>query len=61
MSRAMLRVLSDDGGAAIVEYSLILAGIAVSAIAALQMTGTSLNTLFASTSDQWSSAAHSGQ
>ena len=61
MSRAILRVLSDDGGAAIVEYSLILAGIAVSAIAALQMTGTSLNNLLASTSASWSSAAHSGQ
>jgi pilus assembly protein Flp/PilA len=42
----VLRLLSDDAGATAIEYGLIAALIAVAAIAAFQLVGTNLSTLF---------------
>ena len=40
------RLLRDDSGATAIEYGLIAALIAVAAIAAFQLVGTSLSTIF---------------
>jgi Flp pilus assembly pilin Flp len=61
MSVALWRVLSNDDGAAIVEYAIITAGISVVAIMALQLMGVSLNGLYAGVAANWSAAAQSGQ
>jgi Flp pilus assembly pilin Flp len=61
MMTAFGRVFADDGGAAIVEYGIITAGISVVAIMALQLMGLSLNGLYASEAAHWSAAAQSGQ
>ena len=42
----LLRLLSDDAGATAIEYGLIAALIAVAAIAAFQLVGTNLSTVF---------------
>jgi len=42
----LTRLLSDDAGATAIEYGLIAALIAVAAIAAFQLVGTNLSTLF---------------
>jgi Flp pilus assembly pilin Flp len=55
------RLLTGDDGAAIVEYAIVTAGLSVVAIAALQLTGVSLNDLYAATAANWTTAAQSGQ
>jgi pilus assembly protein Flp/PilA len=42
----VMRLLRDDAGATAIEYGLIAALIAVAAIAAFQLVGTNLSTLF---------------
>ncbi len=42
----LMRLLRDDAGATAIEYGLIAALIAVAAIAAFQLVGTNLSTLF---------------
>jgi pilus assembly protein Flp/PilA len=42
----MKRLLSDDSGATAIEYGLIAALIAVAAIAAFQLVGTNLSSIF---------------
>ncbi len=42
----LVRLLSDDAGATAIEYGLIAALIAVAAIAAFQLVGTNLSSLF---------------
>jgi len=42
----LMRLLYDDAGATAIEYGLIAALIAVAAIAAFQLVGTNLSTLF---------------
>lgn len=42
----LMRLLSDDAGATAIEYGLIAALIAVAAIAAFQLVGTNLSSLF---------------
>jgi Flp pilus assembly pilin Flp len=59
--RAFGRVLVDDGGAALVEYSLLLAGITLSALVALNAIGNSLQQLFANTTSSYDHWATSGQ
>ena len=61
MTVAPFRVLADDGGAAIVEYAIITAGISVVAIAALQAMGISLDGLYSNVVANWTSSARSGQ
>ena len=46
MSKLVLRFLEDNSGVTAIEYGLIAAGIAVVIIAAVQLTGTHLNTTF---------------
>ena len=58
---APFRVFVDDGGAAIVEYAILTAGISVVAIAALQAMGLSLDGLYTNVVANWTSTAHSGQ
>jgi Flp pilus assembly pilin Flp len=58
---APFRVLVDDDGAAIVEYAIILAGISLVAIGALQTMGVSLNGLYSNVVANWSFTAQSGQ
>ena len=48
----LLRLLSDDCGATAIEYGLIAALIAVAAIAAFQLVGTNLSSLFNSVATQ---------
>jgi pilus assembly protein Flp/PilA len=43
---AMFNLLKDDSGATAIEYGLIAALIAVAAIAAFQLVGTNLSTIF---------------
>jgi Flp pilus assembly pilin Flp len=61
MTVAPFRVFVDDDGAAVVEYAIILAGISLVAIGALQTMGVSLNGLYSNVVANWSSTAHSGQ
>ena len=42
----LMRLLRDDSGATAIEYGLIAALIAVAAIAAFQLVGTNLSSLF---------------
>ena len=42
----LMRLLNDDAGATAIEYGLIAALIAVAAIAAFQLVGTNLSSLF---------------
>ncbi len=42
----LLRLMQDDAGATAIEYGLIAALIAVAAIAAFQLVGTNLSSLF---------------
>jgi pilus assembly protein Flp/PilA len=42
----LMRLLTDDAGATAIEYGLIAALIAVAAIAAFQLVGTNLSSLF---------------
>ena len=42
----LVRLIRDDAGATAIEYGLIAALIAVAAIAAFQLVGTNLSTLF---------------
>ena len=42
----LLRLLRDENGATAIEYGLIAALIAVAAIAAFQLVGTNLSSLF---------------
>jgi pilus assembly protein Flp/PilA len=42
----LMRLLCDDAGATAIEYGLIAALIAVAAIAAFQLVGTNLSSLF---------------
>ena len=42
----LMRLLHDDAGATAIEYGLIAALIAVAAIAAFQLVGTNLSSLF---------------
>jgi Flp pilus assembly pilin Flp len=58
---AFARLLRDDDGAAIVEYGIILAGISLSSIVALQMMGISINSLYSNLVANWTSSANSGQ
>jgi Flp pilus assembly pilin Flp len=60
MNAAPFRVLVDDGGAAIVEYALITAGISLVAVTALQAMGISLNDLYMSVVSNWGASARSG-
>jgi pilus assembly protein Flp/PilA len=46
MVSTLTRVLRDEAGATAIEYGLIAALIAVAAIAAFQLVGTNLSTLF---------------
>ncbi|MGE5270321.1 MAG: Flp family type IVb pilin [Thiohalocapsa sp.] len=46
MLTTMLKLLKNDDGATAIEYGLIAALIAVAAIAAFQLVGTSLSTTF---------------
>ena len=46
------RLLRDDAGATAIEYGLIAALIAVAAIAAFQLVGTNLSSLFSSVATQ---------
>ena len=43
---AMFNLLKDDSGATAIEYGLIAALIAVAAIAAFQLVGTNLSSIF---------------
>jgi pilus assembly protein Flp/PilA len=43
---SLARLLSDDSGATAIEYGLIAALIAVAAIAAFQLVGTNLTSVF---------------
>lgn len=61
MKTAFVHVLADDDGAALVEYGIITAGIALAAMGALQAMGVSIDTLMTNTVAHWSSAARSGQ
>jgi Flp pilus assembly pilin Flp len=61
MTSALVRLFTEDDGAAVVEYAVITAGISVVAVTALQLMGVSLNDLYASTAANWTSAAQSGQ
>lgn len=61
MTTALRRVLLDDRGAAIAEYSLILAGIVLSCGVALQLTGVSLNDAYQGVVANWASAAQAGR
>ncbi len=61
MIASLLRVLRDDDGVALVEYGIITAAISAVAITALQMTGTSLNTLYSDLVSGWTQTANSGQ
>jgi len=60
MTASPFRVLVDDGGAAIVEYALITAGISLVAVTALQAMGISLNDLYTSVVSNWGASARSG-
>ena len=42
----LTKILKNDGGATAIEYGLIAALIAVAAIAAFQLVGTNLSTIF---------------
>ena len=42
----LMRLMNDDAGATAIEYGLIAALIAVAAIAAFQLVGTNLSSLF---------------
>ena len=44
--RTITKLLKDDSGATAIEYGLIAALIAVAAIAAFQLVGTSLSSIF---------------
>jgi len=44
--RTITKLLKDDSGATAIEYGLIAALIAVAAIAAFQVVGTSLSSIF---------------
>ena len=46
MSKFVTRFLKDESGATAIEYGLIAALIAVAAIAAFQLVGTNLSSLF---------------
>ena len=46
MRRCFLKFLSDQSGAAAIEYGLIAAGIAIAIITAVNSVGTALNTNF---------------
>jgi pilus assembly protein Flp/PilA len=48
----LMRLAADDAGATAIEYGLIAALIAVVAIAAFQLVGTNLSTLFNSVATQ---------
>ena len=61
MIATLARLLTEDDGAAIVEYAIITAGIAIVAVTALQLMGVALNDAYAETAANWSSAAQSGQ
>jgi Flp pilus assembly pilin Flp len=60
MNSVPFRVLVDDGGAAIVEYALITAGISLVAVTALQAMGISLNGLYMSLVANWDLSARNG-
>jgi pilus assembly protein Flp/PilA len=45
---SFIRLVRDDAGATAIEYGLIAALIAVAAIAAFQLVGTNLSSVFAS-------------
>ncbi len=47
--------LRDEEGASAVEYGLLVAGIAIAAMIAIQAVGTSLTTLFTNVSTQLAS------
>jgi len=46
MASTFTKLLKDEGGATAIEYGLIAALIAVAAIAAFQLVGTSLSSVF---------------
>ena len=46
MDKLLLRFFKDNSGVTAIEYGLIAAGIAIAVIAAVQLTGTNLNTTF---------------
>jgi pilus assembly protein Flp/PilA len=48
MTTFVKRFFRDEAGATAIEYGLIAAGIAVAIIAAVQLTGSGLNTTFTS-------------
>jgi pilus assembly protein Flp/PilA len=58
MSRTqwLRRLASDDSGQDLLEYALLVALIALVAFGAVQMAGTSVNTIFGNIASQLSSA-----
>jgi pilus assembly protein Flp/PilA len=52
MSKLILRFLKDETGVTAIEYGLIVAGISVAIIAAVNGLGTKLNATFTSISTQ---------
>ena len=52
MFSTFTKLLKDDSGATAIEYGLIAALIAVAAIAAFQLVGTSLSSVFNSVANQ---------
>jgi pilus assembly protein Flp/PilA len=48
ITKWLARLLHDENGATAIEYGLIVAGIAIAIIVAVQSTGSSLNTTFTS-------------
>ena len=50
MTKAFRQFLSDDCGATAIEYALLASLISVAVIAAMQVTATSLNTVFSEVS-----------
>ena len=52
MFSTFTKLLKDDSGATAIEYGLIAALIAVAAIAAFQLVGTSLSSVFISVATQ---------
>ena len=50
MKNLVSRFVKDESGATAIEYGLIAAGIAVVIVAAVNLVGTNLNTVFTSVS-----------
>jgi pilus assembly protein Flp/PilA len=55
--RSITHIVSDESGATAIEYGLIAALVAIAAIAAMKLVGTSLTTTFTKVSTELDAAA----